>query len=79
MFEQFAKSDAVDFTKALVLCSIGAGIGVGTCGIGVLIGNERVSPIVIETGAFLFWSSLLGMLIIGLLSIARLILGRLRK
>ncbi len=79
MFESFSKHDSVPLNQALVLCGIGAGVGVGTCGLGALIQNERVSPIVLTIGAVFFWGSLVGFLIIGLLSVARFIFDRLRK
>ena len=79
MFGSFKKDDSVYFHQALVIFGIGAGVGIGTCGIGALIQNEQVSPIVLSIGGVLFWVSVLGFLVIGLLSLIRFLLNRLLR
>ena len=62
--------------KALTLGAIGMGVGFGTCGLGLMVGDDRMTPYIIGAGAVLFYASLATCIITGLIMLGRAILER---
>ena len=62
MFDYETQNDRTPLAKPLTICAVGMGVGFGTCGIGLMIGHDKITPIISGTGAFIFFASLLGLL-----------------
>ena len=79
MFDYETRNDRTSLAKPLTICAVGMGIGFGTCGVGLMIDHDRITPIISGTGAFIFFASLLGLLALGLFALGRALLGLIHR
>lgn len=64
--------------KALTLGAIGMSVGFGTCGLGLLVNDDRLTGYILSTGSALFFVSLAVCIVIGLIMLGRAIWERLK-
>ena len=57
--------------RVIAFCAIGMILGLGTCGIGGLIGDERGTPVILAVGSIVFFGSLLGLCVAGVIALLR--------
>ena len=79
MFDYVQRDDEVPLAKPLTLCAVGMGIGFGTCGIGLLIGHDRLTPVIAGAGIVIFLCSMAGFLVLGFIALGRALMKFLRR
>ncbi len=65
--------------KALTLGAIGMGVGFGTCGLGILVGDDRFTGYIVAAGSILFFASLAVCVVTGLIMLGRAISERFKS
>jgi hypothetical protein len=71
MFDQMQPEKPSPLAKLFTICGVGLLLGFGTCGIGALVGNERVTSVFLWTGVAIFAASLAGFVILVLYALGR--------
>ena len=79
MFDSPQQKPWPSLEKAATICTVGLGLGIGTCGVGALAGNKRDVSWVLVFGSVLFFGSLLGLIVIGLVAVIRAVMDALRR
>lgn len=74
MFDDLEQDKRLSLAKPLTVCAVGMGIGFGICGVGLMIGHDRVTPVVATVGSVIFFSSFLGLIVIGCMALIRLVI-----